>query len=106
MRFVLIALLAANLALLAWFQGWMAPYGGDGREPHRLARQIGADRIRVMTVDETRKAAQSTDAVAPTPTAGSTEAAPQPAGAPEPAARAPEPVRRPRQATPVKEPNN
>ncbi len=102
MRFVLIALLAANLALLAWFQGWMAPYGGDGREPHRLARQIGADRIRVMTVDETRKAAQSTDAVAPTPTAGSTEAA----VVPEPAARAPEPARRPRQATPVREPNN
>ena len=95
MKFVLIALVAANLALLAWFQGWMAPYGGDGREPQRSERQIGADRIRVMPVDEAPKA-QSNEAPVAAPAAGSAESAAEPAAPPEPAARAPEPARRPR----------
>lgn len=44
----LIGLLLANLVLFAWFRGWMAPYGGDGRDPARLERQTSADRIRVV----------------------------------------------------------
>jgi len=45
---VLLALLAiGNLLLYGWFQGWLAPYGGDGREPQRMARQVMPERVRI-----------------------------------------------------------
>ena len=96
MKFVLIALAAANLALFAWFQGWMAPYGGDGREPQRLERQIGADRIKVVAVDETQRPDPSKEVTAPVVPAVPPEAVQEPAASPEPAPRAAQAARRPR----------
>jgi hypothetical protein len=96
MKFVLIALAAANLALLAWFQGWMAPYGGDGRQPQRLARQISADRIKVVAVDETQRPNPSKEVIAPVTPAVPPEAVQEPAASPEPAPRAAQAARRPR----------
>jgi len=49
MRAVFLLLLLANLALFAWQQGWLGPATGSGREPERVARQIAADRIRLLT---------------------------------------------------------
>lgn len=48
MRVLIALLIAANLLLYGWFQGWMAPYGGDGREPARAGRQLAPERIRVL----------------------------------------------------------
>jgi len=48
MRVLIALLIAANLLLYGWFHGWMAPYGGDGREPARSSRQQAPERIRVL----------------------------------------------------------
>lgn len=48
MRVLLALLVIGNLLLYGWFQGWMAPYGGDGREPSRLARQVMPERVRIV----------------------------------------------------------
>lgn len=49
MRAVFLLLLLANLALFASQQGWLGAATESGREPERAARQIAADRIRVLT---------------------------------------------------------
>lgn len=48
MKVLLALLVIANLLLYGWFKGWMAPYGGDGREPQRMARQVMPERLRVV----------------------------------------------------------
>jgi hypothetical protein len=48
MRLLIVLLLAANVLLYGWLNGWMLPYGGDGREPARMARQKDAERLRIV----------------------------------------------------------
>jgi hypothetical protein len=48
MRLLIVLLVAANVLLYGWFQGWMRPYGGDGREPARMDRQQDAERLRIV----------------------------------------------------------
>ena len=48
MKALLALLVIGNLLLYGWFQGWMSPYGGDGREPQRMARQVMPERIRIV----------------------------------------------------------
>ena len=42
MKYLIGALVVANLLALAWFNGWMAPLGGDPREPDRVAGGVRA----------------------------------------------------------------
>jgi sirohydrochlorin ferrochelatase len=46
MKLLLSLLVVANILLFGWFRGWMAPLGGDGREPERMQRQVSPDRLR------------------------------------------------------------
>lgn len=48
MNYLIGALVVANLLCFAWFNGWMAPLGGDGREPDRITRQIEPQRLRIV----------------------------------------------------------
>lgn len=48
MKLLLTLLVVANILLFGWFRGWMAPLGGDGREPERMQRQVSPDRLRVV----------------------------------------------------------
>ncbi|MFN9772652.1 MAG: hypothetical protein ACK54X_08500, partial [Burkholderiales bacterium] len=48
MKLVLSLLVVANVLLFGWLRGWMAPFGGDGREPGRVERQVAPDALRVL----------------------------------------------------------
>jgi hypothetical protein len=48
MKLFLSLLVVANVLLLGWLRGWMAPFGGDGREPARLERQVAPDALRIV----------------------------------------------------------
>jgi hypothetical protein len=48
MKLLLSLLVVANVLLFGWLRGWMAPLGGDGREPQRMASQIEPQQIRVL----------------------------------------------------------
>jgi hypothetical protein len=52
MRAVFLLLLLANVVLLAWQQGLFGPAVEAGREPERVARQIAAEKIRVLAPDQ------------------------------------------------------
>ena len=52
MRAAFLLLLFANIVLFAWQQGLFGPAVESGREPERLARQIAAEKIRVLTPDQ------------------------------------------------------
>ena len=52
MRIALLLLVAANLLAFAWGQGWLAPIIGDVRQPQRMERQVGPERLRVLRRDE------------------------------------------------------
>ena len=47
MKQLLVFLVVANVLLFGWFRGWMAPLGGDGREPQRLQRQVQPQELTV-----------------------------------------------------------
>ena len=49
MKLAFLVLLMLNLALLAWQQGVFGRVGESGREPERVARQIEAQRFRVLS---------------------------------------------------------
>jgi hypothetical protein len=51
MKYLIGALVVANLLGLAWFNGWMAPLGGDPREPGRIASQIEPQRLRIVPLN-------------------------------------------------------
>jgi len=48
MRIALLLLIVANLLAFAWGQGWLVPITGDVRQPERMSRQVGPDRLRVL----------------------------------------------------------
>lgn len=48
MKLALSLLVVANVLLFGWLRGWMAPFGGDGREPARVERQVRPDALRVL----------------------------------------------------------
>jgi hypothetical protein len=52
MKLALLLLLLGNLALFAWQQGAFGPAAVAGREPQRLARQVAAEKIRVLSPDQ------------------------------------------------------
>jgi len=80
MKYLIGTLVVANLLALAWFNGWMAPLGGDPREPDRMAGQIEPQRLRVVPPD--RLTADGA------PAASSSSGAPSsPSPVPEPAPR-------------------
>lgn len=49
MKLVFLLLLLANVALFAWQHGVFGRFAEPGREPERIARQIGPERIRVLS---------------------------------------------------------
>ncbi|MFM1990720.1 MAG: hypothetical protein RJA99_3677 [Pseudomonadota bacterium] len=82
MKAFLSLLVVANLLLFGWFRGWMAPFGGDGREPQRLERQVSPERLRIVGAPraQTAPAAPSAPA-APASSTAAGGAAPTPPAA-------------------------
>lgn len=68
MRALAALLLLANLGWLALAQGWLQPYVGlssqHEREPQRLAAQIDADSVRVVSATAAAAAASAARATA------------------------------------------
>jgi len=54
MKLAFLLLVLINLALFAWQQGVFGRYAESGREPERIARQIEADRFRVLSESEVK----------------------------------------------------
>ena len=52
MKLALLLLLLVNLALFAWQKGAFGPAAEAGREPQRLARQVAAEKIRVLSPEQ------------------------------------------------------
>jgi hypothetical protein len=86
MKLVLSLLVVANVLLFGWLRGWMAPFGGDGREPGRVERQVAPDALRVVPAARPASGAAngggagagaaSSSVVAPTVGAGQSQGAP------------------------------
>jgi hypothetical protein len=55
MKLVFLLLLLVNLVLFAWQQGAFGRFTEPGREPERIARQIEAERFRVLSEAEVQK---------------------------------------------------
>ncbi|MEP6608076.1 MAG: hypothetical protein ABJA83_05295 [Burkholderiaceae bacterium] len=55
MKLAFLILLLLNLALFAWQQGAFGRFSESGREPERVARQIEAERFRVLSEKEVQK---------------------------------------------------
>lgn len=55
MKLAFLLLLLVNLALFAWQQGAFGRFTESGREPERVARQIEAERFRVLSEAEVQK---------------------------------------------------
>jgi hypothetical protein len=85
MKVLLSVLLVANVLLYGWFHGWLGPWGGDGREPGRLDRQVQADRVTVLGPASAQPGAGSSEGPATAPPTGAgataTTAPPSPPGA-------------------------
>ncbi len=63
LRRLVLVLVLANAAWLAWAQGWLWPWGlgpVPQAEPHRLARQIDPQALRVLTPAEAARLAEIT----------------------------------------------
>jgi hypothetical protein len=79
-------LLAANLLLLVWGQGWLEPWlvapESAEREPQRLERQLRPESIVVLNPKAAAQAAKAAEEPPPSPDEG-------PASAPSNAASAP-----------------
>jgi hypothetical protein len=52
MRAAFLLLLLANVALFGWQQGLFGPATPSGREPERIARQVDADKLRLLTPEQ------------------------------------------------------
>ncbi|MGH6609868.1 MAG: sporulation protein [Burkholderiaceae bacterium] len=55
MKLAFLILVLLNLALFAWQQGAFGRFAESGREPERVARQIEAERFRVLNEQEVQK---------------------------------------------------
>lgn len=55
MKLAFLLLVLANLAVFAWQQGVFGRLAETGREPGRIARQLEAERIRVLTGEQVRQ---------------------------------------------------
>jgi hypothetical protein len=80
MKYLIGALVVANLLCFAWFNGWMAPLGGDGREPDRITRQIEPQRLRIVPpyrLQSDTPPATSSSAAEPSSTSSVPEPAPR-----------------------------
>lgn len=55
MKLVFLLLVLANVVLFAWQQGAFGRFAEGGREPERVARQIEAERFRVLSEPEVQK---------------------------------------------------
>lgn len=59
LRSLVVLLLLANAAFLAWTQGWLRDWGlgpATQREPQRLAQQVRPEGLRVLGAQEARRA--------------------------------------------------
>ena len=68
LRLLVLVLILANAAYFAWTREWLAPWGfapAPQSEPGRLAQQVGADRIRLITPDEARRREAAASAARP-----------------------------------------
>jgi len=81
MKYLIGALVVANLLCFAWFNGWMAPLGGDGREPDRITRQIEPQRLRIVPSSRLQSDALPGSATS----AGELSSSPSPSAVSEPA---------------------
>ncbi len=52
MKLAFLLLLLANLALFAWQRGVFGPVLEAGREPQRIAHQVAAEKLRVLTPEQ------------------------------------------------------
>jgi len=68
-KLMFLLLIAANLALFAWQRGAFGTLPETGREPERVARQIEAERIRVLTLEQTRELREKAKNAANSPAA-------------------------------------
>ena len=79
LRWLLMALLAANLAFFAWTQGWLDSVVGvrasGDREPGRLALQVRPDSVVILTPNAAATAAAAASAASATPPASGTSPA-------------------------------
>jgi cell division protein FtsN len=66
-KLLFLLLIAANLTLFAWQHGAFGSLPDAGREPERLARQIEAQRIQVLTPEQARQLRDAAKAAAPPP---------------------------------------
>ncbi len=55
MKLAFLILILINVALFAWQQGAFGRFAESGREPERVARQIQAERFRVLSEKEVQK---------------------------------------------------
>jgi hypothetical protein len=68
LKALVLALLAANVLVFAWGQGWLSPLllppGASEREPERMLRQIepGSIQVRALPADNGASAAASAGA--------------------------------------------
>jgi hypothetical protein len=80
MKLFLSLLVVANVLLFGWFRGWMAPFGGDGRDPGRIERQVDPERLRIVPGPRTGPGAAGGDA--PAGAADAVQGAPSDAAVP------------------------
>jgi hypothetical protein len=65
LRLLVLLLVLANTAYFAWTREGLAPWGlapAPQSEPGRLAQQVGADRLRLITPEEARRRETTTSA--------------------------------------------
>jgi hypothetical protein len=84
MKILVALLIIANLALLGWFQGWMAPWGGEGREPGRGAREVRPDRLQILPAEGTPVEGTPAEGTRVEPAPASSDASPTSAALPMP----------------------
>lgn len=72
-RWLLVVLVLANAGTWMWTHGWLAPWLQADRDPHRLERQVDAERLRVVPPEST-PSPPSTPSPSSTPTAASARA--------------------------------
>lgn len=64
MRTLVLLLVLANLVALAWWQGWLDRWYAPQREPARVAAQVAPEKLRVVPLEQLRRATESASASA------------------------------------------